>query len=184
MKLWAELTMSLQKVETKSNMENDGAFSCRLCRGAGTSHQRCPLLLSPTPAGNVPPRAHGWAEPGATSQGWKGMCQGHDPIPGGSPREGCAPWGDHPALGPSPSPGGVPLGRDHPPVPQTMGAERPRCRGRSSPGSLSVPWILGRRGSLLFLKHPCWNPLGCSLPLAPNIFRQPLARSNQQTGNK
>lgn len=34
MKLWAELTMSLQKVETKSNMEKDGTFSSRLCRGA------------------------------------------------------------------------------------------------------------------------------------------------------
>lgn len=109
---------------------------------------------------------------------------GSNPVPGGSPSEGCDPWGDHPALGSSPSPRTVPSGWDHPHVAETMGAEQPRCRGRSSPGSLSVPWILGRLGSLLFLKHPCWNPLGCSLPLAPNIFRQPLARSNQQTGNK
>lgn len=47
MKLWAELTMSLQKVETKSNMENDGAFSSRLCKGAGTSRHRCPLVTHP-----------------------------------------------------------------------------------------------------------------------------------------
>lgn len=42
MKLWAELTMSLQKVETKSNTENDGAFSSRLCKGARTSCHRHP----------------------------------------------------------------------------------------------------------------------------------------------
>lgn len=183
MKLWAELTMSLQKVETKSSMENDGNFSSRLCRGAGTSPHSCPLVTHPDRGHPTPSRlgragcsALGSASP-STQRDVPGLCSSPRRVTKG-------PWGDHPALGPSPSPRAVPLGWDHPPVAETMGAEQPRCRGRCSPGSLSVPWILGRRGSLLFLKHPCWNPLGCSLPLAPNIFRQPLARSNQQTGNK
>jgi len=47
MKLWAELTMSLQKVETKSNMENNGTFSSGLCKGAGTPCHRHPLVTHP-----------------------------------------------------------------------------------------------------------------------------------------
>lgn len=109
MKLWAELTMSLQKVETKSNMENDGTFSSRLCRG--TSCHRL-VTLSPTLADNIPPRGHGRAEPdarvwgsGCFSQGWG--CAGLVVRLQEGP-QGHGPQSHHPAAGPSGSPSAAP----------------------------------------------------------------------------
>lgn len=65
MKLWAELTMSLQKVETKSNMENDGTFSSGLCKGAAASRHPCPLVTHPPWQTTSPPEDVAGVELGA-----------------------------------------------------------------------------------------------------------------------
>lgn len=63
---------------------------------------------------------------------------GSNPTPGGSPREGCDPCGDHPALGSSPSPRSVPLG---------LGS--PSCGRDNGSGAAAMPRA--------FLS---WQPLG------------------------
>lgn len=53
MKLWAELTMSVQKEETKSSTDSDGAFTSALCKAAGTRRHLKPPPHQTTPCRNT-----------------------------------------------------------------------------------------------------------------------------------
>lgn len=155
MKLWAELTMSVQKEETKSSTESDGAFTSALCKAVGTQRHRVPS--PPTP--KTTPR-------GDTDGLSPALLQSPIPTPHGHRR---APLGLTPTHSPIPR-------RPPPRCPPAL------CSHSGSGRSLwQIPTarIFGRCGSLLFLTHPCSTAL-----LPPALCRPPPARSERRMGQK
>lgn len=100
MKLWAELTMSVQKEETKSSTDSDDAFTSALCKAAGTWRH-----LNPPPPSNNTMQEHGCAEPSAPPEP-----HSHTPQPPGAP------------LGRTPPPGPIPPCPPGPVLPQQLRA--------------------------------------------------------------
>lgn len=88
MKLWAELTMSVQKEETKSSTESDGAFTSALCKAVGTQRHRVPSPPTPktTPRGDTDGLSPALLQsPIPTPHGHRraplGLTPTHSPIP-------------------------------------------------------------------------------------------------------